>query len=189
MFGEATMAFGKRQSHVGTPAQALSLDMTAATATDHVTAEAARPAGTPFRWLVLVLLCGAGLYWLFSTYGSGILRDQRLAGTWQPAYDLRAGDGKCKRYNFVVTFCSARIKSVARPDQPAIELDFLMLFAGGKGEAMVPVRSTTDRTAVSIHYAAETRLWNRTLSFMAVAGLMALFGIAGLFACARTADS
>ena len=58
-----------------------------------------------------------------------------------------------------------------------------MLFAGGGGEALVPVRSTADRTAVSIFYAAETKLWNRTLSFIIAAGILALFSVFALFAC------
>jgi hypothetical protein len=50
----------------------------------------------------------------------------------------------------------------------------MMLFSGGGGEALVPVRSTADRTAVSIYYAAETKLLNRTLSFIFSMGMMAL---------------
>ena len=55
-----------------------------------------------------------------------------------------------------------------------------MLFSGGGGEALVPVRSTKDRTAVSIFYAAETKLWNRTLSFVSLTGLIAFFGLVAL---------
>ena len=48
------------------------------------------------------------------------------------------------------------------------------------GEVLVPVRSTVDRAAVSIFYAAETKLWNRTLSFIFSAGLLALFSFGAL---------
>jgi flagellar biosynthesis protein FliQ len=64
-----------------------------------------------------------------------------------------------------------------------------MLFTGGGGEALVPVRSTTDRTAVSIFYAAETKLWNRTLSFVSVAGILALFSVCALFGFWKAANS
>ncbi|KAH2823330.1 hypothetical protein KXV85_001722, partial [Aspergillus fumigatus] len=72
----------------------------------------------------------------------------------------------------------AKIKSVARPDQAPIEHHFFMLFTGGGGEALVPVRSTADRGAVSIYYAAEAKRWNRTLSFIFSAVVLAIFSIA-----------
>jgi len=65
----------------------------------------------------------------------------------------------------------------------------LMLFAGGGGEALVPVRSTADRSAVSIFYAAETKLWNRTLSFVFSAGILALFSVCALFIFWKAANS
>ena len=181
------MTFGKRQSGVGATAKALNVDM--AVARNQAITETARTAGSPVRWLIVFLACGAALYALVLNYGSDIVRDHRLAGTWQPAYDLRATDGKCQRTNFVITFCSAKVKSVARPDQAPIEHRFFMLFAGGGGEALVPVRSTTDRTVTSIHYAAETRLWNRTISFVSVAGLLALFCIGALLCLWKTVNS
>jgi hypothetical protein len=172
------MAFGKRQSGVGSAAQALNVN-TAATQ-DRVVTESAAPTGHPIRWLIILLACGAMLYGLVVSYGPDILRDHRLSGTWQPAYDLQAMEGKCERKNFVITFCNAKIKSVANPGQAPIAHRFMMLFAGGGGEALVPVRSTTDRTAVSIFYAAETKLWNRTLSFIFAAGILALFSVGAL---------
>jgi hypothetical protein len=177
------MAFGKRQSAT----QAFNVDM--AGAQSQVANDAAQPVGHPFRWLLVLLACGAMLYGLFVSYGPDILRDHRLAGTWQPAYDLQAMEGKCERTNFVITRCSAKIKSVAKPDQAPTTHNFLMLFAGGGGEALVPVRSTTDRAAVSIFYAAETKLWNRTLSFVFAAGILALFSVCALFIFWRAANS
>lgn len=174
------MAFGKRQSGVGYSAQALGAGTAAMQG--HVVTENAEPTGHPVRWLIILLACGAMLYGLVTSYGPDILRDHRLAGTWQPAYDLRAMEGKCQRHSFVVTFCTAKIKSVANPDQAPITQRFMMLFAGGNGEAMVAVRSTADRNAVSISYAAESKLWNRTLSFLSSAGILALFSVGALLA-------
>ena len=167
------MSFGKRQT--GAAAQAFNVDMTAAQSQT-----APETTAHPFRSFLGLLACCAGLYWLLVSYGPDILRDHRLAGTWQPAYDLRPVDGKCELTNFVLTTCSAKIQSVARPDQAPITVSFLMLFSGGGGEALVPVRSTKDRTAVSIFYAAETKLWNRTLSFVSLTGLIAFFGFVAL---------
>ncbi|MGV7218208.1 hypothetical protein [Bradyrhizobium sp. UFLA05-112] len=172
------MSFGKRQSGVGAGAQALNVDMAAARSSAGT--DAAQATGGPLRWLILFLACCGGLYGLFVSYGPDIVRDHRLAGTWQPAYDLQAMEGKCKRTNFVITFCTAKIKSVAKPDQAPIDVGFYMLFSGGGGEALVPVRSTTDRTAVSIFYAAEAKLWNRTLSFVVSAGILALMAFVAL---------
>ena len=168
------MSFGKRQSGAGAAAQALHVDMTSAQS--QVSTETDQAPAHPFRSFLGLLACVAGLCWLVISYGPDILRDHRLSGTWQPAYDLRAIEGKCERTNFVLTTCTAKIKSVAMPDQAPITVSFLMLFSGGGGEALVPVRSTKDRTAVSIFYAAEAKLWNRTLSFFSLTGLVALFG-------------
>jgi len=169
------MSFGKRQSGAGASAQALNIDMAGAQS------QAATETTAPrFRSFLGLLACCAGLYWLFVSYAPDILRDHRLAGTWQPAYDLRPMEGKCERTNFVLTTCTAKIKSVATPDQAPITVNFLMLFSGGGGEALVPVRSTKDRTAVSIFYAAETKLWNRTLSFVSLTGMLALLGLVAL---------
>ena len=119
-----------------------------------------------------LLLFGGGLYFITVTYAGEILRDLRLAGTWQVAYDLRAVSGSCKRYNFVVTSCSANIQSVAEPNRPAVKNEFMMLFSSGGGEQLVPVRSTTDRSAVGIAYATDTKLTNRTLTFIGLTGTL-----------------
>ncbi len=117
------------------------------------------------------------------------MRDHYLSGTWQPAYDLRTLDGKCERTNFVITTCTAKIKSVAMPDQAPISHSFLMLFSGGGGEILVPVRSTKDRTAVSIFYSAETKLWNRTFSFVFMTGALFLFGFTALMMFLKAINS
>lgn len=181
------MTFGKRQSGVGAAAQTLNGNMAAARS--QAGTEAAPASGGPFRCLIAFLAFSAGFYFFVVNYGPDVLRDHRLAGTWQPAYDLQAMDGKCERTNFVITFCNAKIRSVARPDQAPISHSFFMLFSGGGGEALVPVRSTTDRTAVSIYYTAETKLWNRTLSFIFTAALLALFALGALFIFWETANS
>jgi len=181
------MTFGKRQAEVGATAQAFNADT--AVAYSQVVTEAAGPTGHPIRWLILLLAIGGAFYGLFVSYGPNIWRDNRLAGTWQPAYDLRAVEGKCERKNFVITFCNAKIQSVARPDQAPIAVSFMMLFSGGGGEALVPVRSTTDRAAVSIHYAAEAKLLNRTLSFVFAAGILVLIEFVALLMFWKAANT
>jgi len=181
------MSFGKRQSGAGAAAQALNVDR--AVGQGPAVAESDGVSGHPFRWLIALIACGAMLYGLVASYGPDIVRDHRLAGTWQPAYDLRATDGKCERTNFIITFCNAKIKSVARPDQAPVDHRFMMLFSGGGGEALVPVRSTRDRAAVSIFYSAETKLWNRTLSFLSAAVMLTLFSLIALACFWRAANS
>ena len=158
-------------------------------AQDHAVSEPVAETRHPFRSLVGLLLCVAGLYWLIGSYSRDIVRDHLLHGTWQPAYDLRATDGKCSRTNFVLTTCTTNIKSVALPDQAPISVSFMMLFSSGGGEALIPVRSTKDRAAVSIYYAAETKLWNRTLSFFFFVCAVALFGVVALFGLLRAVNS
>ncbi len=121
----------------------------------------------PIRLVISMAGVAAFFYFLLLPVGSDVLRDHRLAGSWRPAYDMQATDGHCKSYWFLLTDCTAKIISVAEPDQPAVASHFIMSFASGDGERLVPVRSTVDPSVVTIGYAAETKLWNRTLSFVA----------------------
>lgn len=141
----------------------------------------------PTMLVMGLLLFAGGLYFITVTYAAEILRDIRLAGTWQAAYDLRAVNGSCKRHNFVVTFCSAKIQSVAEPNRAAVTSEFMMLFSSGGGELLVPVRSTTDRSAVAIAYATETKLTNRTMTFIGLTGTLAamLIGLVNALAKGR----
>jgi hypothetical protein len=82
----------------------------------------------PLRFVALALGTAAILWYVTATYAGEIWRDHRLAGTWQTAYDLRAVDGSCKRYQFVMTFCSAKITSLAEPDRAPVVSEFIMGF-------------------------------------------------------------
>lgn len=141
----------------------------------------------PIKLFLGLLLVAAGLCFFTVTYAGDIVRDIRLRGTWQVAYDLRAVNGSCTRYNFVVTRCSAKIQSNAEPDQAPVASEFMMLFSGGGGEMLVPVRSTTDPSAVAIAYATETKLMNRTITFLVLAGALAalLIGLLGALGSGR----
>jgi hypothetical protein len=99
-------------------------------------------------------------------YGTELVRDLRYAGTYSVAYDLRASEGKCKRYMFLITDCTAKIHSAGRA-QPETTA-FLMFFRSGDGADLIPVRSSVDASAVSIRYAVDDVLLNRTLSLLAV---------------------
>jgi hypothetical protein len=134
------------------------------------------PAWTTFGplHLVILALCMAAVLWhVTATYAGEIWRDHRLAGTWQTAYDLRAVDGSCRRVQLVITFCSANIKSLAEPERAPVVSEFMTGFSSGGGEAMMPVRSTVDPSAVAIAYAAETQLVNRTLTWLVLATTLA----------------
>ena len=141
----------------------------------------------PIKLVIGLLLVAAGLCFFTVTYAGDIVRDIRLAGTWQVAYDLRAVSGSCTRYNFVVTRCSAKIQSNAEPNQAPVASEFMMLFSGGGGEMLVPVRSTKDPSAVAIAYATETKLFNRTVTFLGLAGTLALIviGLVGALGSGR----
>jgi hypothetical protein len=141
----------------------------------------------PIKLVIGLLLVAAGLCFFTVTYAGDIVRDVRLRGTWQVAYDLRAVNGSCTRYNFVVTRCSAKIQSNAEPSQAPVTSEFLMLFSGAGGEMLVPVRSTTNPSAVAIAYAAETKLLNRTLTFLVLAGALAaiVIGLVGALGSGR----
>lgn len=122
--------------------------------------------GKPHGLVVFLLLAAAGLWYMTTTYAGDIIRDHRLRGTWQPAYDLHAADGKCRRVQFVLTFCSAKIVSHAVRDMAPVEREFMMAFSSGNGEALVPLRSSTDPSAVAIAYSAEMKLANRTITLL-----------------------
>ena len=101
-------------------------------------------------------------------YGPELARDLRHAGTFRVADDLRATEGRCKRYIFLVTFCSAKIQSV-RNEQSTYSSEFLMFFRGGDGAELIPVRSNVDASVVGIQYAVSDVLLNRTLSLIGIA--------------------
>jgi hypothetical protein len=101
-------------------------------------------------------------------YGPELARDLRHAGTFRVADDLRATEGRCKRYIFLVTFCSAKIQSV-RNEQSTYSTEFLMFFRGGDGAELIPVRSNVDASVVGIQYAVSDVLLNRTLSLIGIA--------------------
>jgi hypothetical protein len=141
----------------------------------------------PIKLVIGVLIFAAGLYFITVKYAGDIVRDIRLAGTWQVAYDLQAFDGSCTRHNFVVTLCSAKIRSKAELNQAPLESQFMMLFSGGGGEMLVPVRSTKDPSAIAIAYAAETKLTNRSISFLVMTITLAamLIGLVSALASGR----
>jgi hypothetical protein len=122
---------------------------------------------------VVAMVLGA-----LAIYGPELARDLRHAGTFRVADDLRATDGTCKRYVFLVSLCSVKIHSVTSERSPS-STEFLMFFRGGDGAAMIPVRSSVDASAVSIQYAVSDVLLNRTLSLL---GITLFFGwIAWMF--------
>ena len=100
-------------------------------------------------------------------YGPGVVRDLRHAGTFTTATDLRATDGDCRRHVFLVTLCSARLRSVYGAE-PVRDTSFMMFFRSGDGVRMIPVRSTADPSVVGISYATSDVLTNRTVSLLGV---------------------
>src|SRR5215510_9564351 len=128
---------------------------------------------------VVVMVLGAAGF-----YGPELARDLRYAGTFRVADDLRATEGRCKRYVFLVSLCSVKIHSV-RNEQSTSSTEFLMFFRSGDGAEMIPVRSNVDASAVGIQYAVSDVLLNRILSLL---GLIVFFSwIAWKFLdCVRT---
>ena len=133
----------------------------------------------------LVLLAAAGLWYMTSTYSMELVRDHRKSGTWQVAYDLRVVDASCRRVQLVVTFCTAKITSLAEPQKAPVESEFMMMFSSGGGEKMIPVRSTTDPSAVAVAYSAETKLMNRTISWLVSVAILLTFLLGGLAGLTR----
>jgi hypothetical protein len=139
----------------------------------------------PLR-IVFILLAAAGGFWaLILPYSGDLLRDYRLAGTWQPAYDMQVTDGKCTSYNFILTICNAKIKSRPEPGKAPLAISYMMGLASGGGEILVPVRSTVDPSALTIAYAAESKLTNRTLTLIVIAAVFAAMFLAGISALLR----
>jgi hypothetical protein len=120
-----------------------------------------------FKLLCVALLIVATALGAAAFYGPELARDLRYAGTFKVANDLQAIDGRCKRYIFLISLCNAKIRSIGN-EQSATTTEFLMLFRGGDGEEMIPVRSSVDASAVGIQYAVSDVLLNRTLSLLGV---------------------
>jgi hypothetical protein len=123
-----------------------------------------------FAFLMVAAALGAVAF-----YGPDLARDMRYAGTFRVAFDLQATEGKCKRYMFLVSLCSVKIHSVTN-EGPTKSTEFLMAFSSGDGEAMIPVRSSVDASAVSIQYAVSDVLLNRALSLLGIALLFSWLG-------------
>jgi hypothetical protein len=113
-------------------------------------------------FFVVAMVAGA-----VALYGPEVVRDLRYAGTFSVAGDLRATEGRCKRYVFLVTLCNAKIQSVLN-ERSTSSTEFLMFFRSGDGEQLIPVRSSVDASAVGIQYAVSDVLLNRTLSLLGV---------------------
>ena len=118
-------------------------------------------------FFVVAMVVGA-----VALYGPEVMRDLRYAGTFRVADDLRATEGRCKRYMFLLTLCNAKIQSV-KNQSSTTSSEFLMVFRSGDGEAMIPVRSSVDASAVGLQYAVSDVLLNRTLSLL---GIILFFG-------------
>jgi FtsH-binding integral membrane protein len=130
------------------------------------------------KLLSLALFVAAMVLGALAYYGPELVRDLRHAGTFRVADDLRATEGTCKRYVFLVSLCSVKIHSVTS-ERSTSSTEFLMFFRGGDGAAMIPVRSSVDASAVSIQYAVSDVLLNRILSLL---GITLFFGwIAWMF--------
>jgi hypothetical protein len=171
--GEAMAEFGKRNvaggARVHNRPEAAPADLAAAIAVVK-TGQLPYWAKTGPLPLVIVLVAAIGLFWwLILPYGGVVLRDYRLAGTWQPAYDIKVVAPKCTRYNLTLTICGATLTSLAEPDQAPVAVDYMMAFESGGGVRLVPVRSTLDPSALTIAYLAETLLTNRLLTFLVIA--------------------
>ena len=119
----------------------------------------------PLAIILALLMAGSLLLALLGGYSRTVIRDLRLANTWEAAEDLRAVDGKCSRYFLLITFCHTQIKAPGDRSQPTFSSEFMMFFDTGAGELITPVRSTIDPTAISASYAVDDRLRNRALSF------------------------
>jgi len=115
-----------------------------------------------FALFIAAMVLGAVAF-----YGPELARDLRYAGTFRVADDLRATEGACRRYVFLVTPCRAKIHSV-RNEQSTNSTEFLMFFRGGDGVEMIPVRSSVDASAVGLQYAVSDVLLNRTLSLLGI---------------------
>jgi hypothetical protein len=180
--------FGKRRVAGDARAYSRSTAVAAAPTADVVGALAAIQTGKmpywantgPLRIVFILLLVAVTFWFLVLPYAGDVVRDHRLAGTWQPAYDMQVLDGKCTRHNFILTTCEAKIKSLADPNAAPLPHSFMMLFTSGGGEPLLPVRSTVDPSALSIAYAAETELLNRTLTFIFMSAFSVLLFIGGV---------
>jgi hypothetical protein len=130
-------------------------------------------------YALMLTVVAAALWFITTRYAEDMVRDIRLAGTWQVAYDLQASSGSCTTIP-LLTFCSAEIRSIAEPAQPPISTRFLMFMSFNKGKRLVAVRSTSDPSAVGIAYAVQTSLTSREVTFsvlmlLLAAALLAIF--------------
>lgn len=125
-----------------------------------------------------VLLCGAVLFAMLYSYGSGVVRDHRLAGSWQPALDVKISKAKCKRYWFLVTVCDVGYAWRERGVGKVATASFMVALKSTSGAQLLPVRSAHEPSTVTAQVAADEWLTNRTVSLLGFVLLFA-FGVLG----------
>lgn len=113
--------------------------------------------------------------WLF--YGPAVNRDLRLANTYKIDRTLQVEHGSCKRYFFLLSTCSANLidKSSGTPTKHTAS--YMVMFRNLGGTPLIPVRSTSERDAVSVRVATSDTLTNRAASLYGLSAfcLLALF--------------
>jgi hypothetical protein len=126
------------------------------------------------RRAVTIMFAIAGAYCAFVLPSVlNLVRDYRLGGTWQPAYDMQTVVDRCTRINLTLVHCEAKIKSRAEPDRKPIKAEFDRPFTTGGIKTPLPVRSTKDPSVVTIDYTAETDLSSRALDLLLMTALFA----------------
>lgn len=135
--------------------------------------------------IAAILFFGAILTAMTYGYGSGIVRDWRLSGTWRPALDVKVGEARCKRYWFVVTTCDVSYNWTERGVTRTASSSFMLGLTSTHGAPVIPVRSARDASAVTALSAVTDWLTNRVITLLVFAvllGLVVLTAVRGLLA-------
>lgn len=106
--------------------------------------------------------------------GPPLLRDYRLAGSFQNDFTVKVENAKCTAYWFILKTCSVDYQILDAEPPELRTTHFMVAFTKTEGRLVAPVRSSIDRDAVTTRIALEL-MANRIITFLAItAGMLAL---------------
>jgi hypothetical protein len=184
--------FGKRTPLTALGERAISSRMSSKTVShldhdlDTARVREAPERGKPPFWrsdgsvsLALLSILFAGLLYAEIRYNDiELVRDIWLAGTWEPAPDMRIIDNKCELdLNksigddiFFLRNCAVVIEPRSGQSWTGFKSRFKVAFTTVANMPALPVRSRLDPTAIAVNYAVNDLLLNRILTSFVLMG-------------------
>ena len=143
-------------------------------------AEPARVPSSPPHWVQVSLsktvLCifffAAMIGLLVHLQAPSLMRDVRLAGTYEIDLLVEVNHGKCEGYT-IIHFCDVSLTWDDNGTAVTEDTRFIVTAFSVGRQPLIPVRSSADPQAISVDYAVNGALQNRVWSFLFWVGVCA----------------